>query len=497
MQAFSIKLKMIPNGPWQTRAIVIGHRCGVTLMETIFAIGVIMTGLLGLAALIPVASQNAQATMEMDRSISESTSAAAAGLARSFNDLDRLVIMDKASPGSIGSFAPPPPTPFHGYAPTRNLQTVSRKLALPDSRGKLETPAYRHHPEQSGLKAALCLDPLGVPELSLIDVPTTSGFFVDNVNLTPQFVNPVNADTVYDYSRFPYYSERYRVLTPPNASIGGVGVAPNWPMSPRMWRCTLRSEMSPSVVNVRPWHIISTARARQLFQGFGGLVTLTHSEDQALRGVLIDRTTIGNRFVDAATSLASEYSWFATLAPPFAGDNPFRQSIVVVRQRELSVPQRDNDPAALSKNSYDIADAKDNPSGERLTWVGESIGFQGGVGGDVLLYGSEAINDEMNAGEWVMLSRQPHLLGPPVVPTGTAVFRWYRVVRVDEPESGLVNNDFEWFGPASATPVWRRWVTLAGPDWIFQDGVVDQRDDTFCTIVTGAVSVIESEVVLQ
>ena len=48
--------------------------------------------------------------------------------------------------------------------------------------------------------------------------------------------------------------------------------------------------------------------------------------------------------------------------------------------------------------------------------------------------------------------------------------------------------------------VWRRWVTLAGPDWAFQDEPAGTNttpiDDTFCTIVSGAVSVVESEVLI-
>ena len=95
-----------------------------------------------------------------------------------------------------------------------------------------------------------------------------------------------------------------------------------------------------------------------------------------------------------------------------------------------------------------------------------------------------------------MLSRQRHENSSGTyLPTGAAIHRWFRVLRAEEAERGTVDEDYVW--DSGSTEVWRRWVTLAGSDWAFEDGAPDQRDDTFCTIVTGAVSVIESEVELQ
>jgi hypothetical protein len=105
-------------------------------------------------------------------------------------------------------------------------------------------------------------------------------------------------------------------------------------------------------------------------------------------------------------------------------------------------------------------------------------------------------------GEWVMLSRQPFdLTVTPHLPIGPAVHRWYRVLRVGEPTYGLITTDLgegNWPTAAGDPRVWQRTVTLAGPDWSFgiSSPNVELRDDTFCTIVTGAVSVSESEVTL-
>ncbi|MEM6776722.1 MAG: hypothetical protein AAF670_03630 [Planctomycetota bacterium] len=458
-------------------------RLGVTLMETIFAIGVIMTGLLGLAALIPVASQNAQATLEMDRSISESTSAAAAGLAQQFNHLDSLVLFDKETAGSTENVVG-----AYDYDPANRLETVATKIEgtintvitpVATATLKLETPGYGHHPFDAGLVSALCIDPLGLPDPAYVPLADTSA-------------------NSFDYSRFPYYGERYAVLSEPNAAVTA-GAAPDWPMSPRMWRVTPKSPIYPTTTPISRRQLLPAATARFLFQGAGGLSGVEALNDESSRSVLLRRSNIGGNSVDVTTDSSSDYTWFATLVPPFFGGDSFRQSIIVVRQRQSPVPIRPNDPLALNTAAYTVSDAEENPAAERLCWIDPStaIGFQGGTGGEVLMYGSQAVSSEINTQEWVMLSRQPHTVSSgALTPDGVAVHRWYRVLRVDEPEleSGYA------FGGGNYD-VWKRWVTLDGPDWAFQDEATPTNsspvDDTYCTIVAGAVSVIESEVVFE
>jgi hypothetical protein len=133
-----------------------------------------------------------------------------------------------------------------------------------------------------------------------------------------------------------------------------------------------------------------------------------------------------------------------------------------------------------------------------LAWVGRAVGFSNGSGGEVLLYGSGAVDDSVKVGEWVMLSRQPYT-GTPLSPTGPAVHRWFQVLGVEEAEQGRVNADFNETNWTSGDQVvWRRWVTLGGSDWSFGLTTAnDLRDDTFCTIVTGAISVFESDVTVE
>ncbi|WP_146579473.1 hypothetical protein [Neorhodopirellula pilleata] len=316
----------------------------------------------------------------------------------------------------------------------------------------------------------------------------------------PQFATFTAGANAYDFSRFPYYSERYNVLGEPNASASTGVAAPGWPMSPRMYRVTLRSPDVPPIAPLGREHLMNTMALQQIFGGFGSIERVSGNEDGDPSGVLINRSQINGAIIDTAASSASNYSWFATLSPDPSGGNPFKQSIVVVRQRLAPVPQRSGDPLALNSSVYTVEVADENASSERVTWIdpGSAIGFNGGAGGDVLVYGSNAVSDDINTGEWVMLSRQRYDTSvAPNIPTGAAIHRWFRVLRVEEAERGTVDASYAGFPTGGSISVWRRWVTLAGSDWAFDDGVADQRDDTFCTIVTGAVSVIESEVELQ
>lgn len=449
---------------------------GITLMEVIFAIGIILTGLVGLAALIPVAAENAKATLESDRSVNEATSAEALGRVQDLVSLDTMVIYDKPTAGSLAN----PGVPF-GYAPTGHAETLRWKLEVQGS-GKLESPGYTHHPFGSGLTSGICIDPLGLPYPGFLPArPWTPG----------------TTDNAFEYSRFPYYGERYRVLEEPNVSVptGGAGA---WPMSPRMWRATLTWDLQDNgASHVEPNELMPKLAVERTFRGFGGVSGLQGAEPGDPRSVLLSRTRIGGSVYDAARDESSNYSWFLTIAPPFLGGDTFLQSFVIVDKRVPPIPRVLGDPNALNQANHMVSEAKDNPSSERLAWVGEAVGFSDGTGGEVLLYGSDKVTDEIGVGEWVMLSRQPYDTVPN--PVGPAVHRWFQVLAVEDVEYGRVLADFSSpYWSSGDHRVWRRWVTLRGSDWSFGlSAPNDLRDDTFCTIVKGAISVVESSVVVK
>ena len=284
-------------------------------------------------------------------------------------------------------------------------------------------------------------------------------------------------------------------------------------MGPRMYRVTLRSPLKslrPSGGTeygfaTAPDHLLQPdllpkAAIDRIFRSSGGIQTF--ASDLKDDPVSLQSTTsvVSDRLTDGSLTRATSYTWMATLCPSFTGGRSYRQSVIIIKDRLPPAPTRNNDILALQKNSYAITDADENPNQERLTWVGSNVGFSGGAGGDIRIFGSTAIDTDVLAGQWVMLSRQPHsVTGPPVVleAVGPAVHRWFRVLRVGELDLTTPSN----FPHGGTGPTWSRLLTLAGPDWAFQDEATGSNtsaiDDTFCTLISGAVSVVESEVVIN
>ncbi|KLU05096.1 putative signal peptide and transmembrane protein [Rhodopirellula islandica] len=188
-----------------------------------------------------------------------------------------------------------------------------------------------------------------------------------------------------------------------------------------------------------------------------------------------------------------EFSWIATLVP--SENSRFAHlSIVVMRNRvaDIDFPTVALTPPILPEM---------NGMSERVAQVTFASGFSGGAGGVVHLTASATTSSELAPNDWVMLSRR--------LPDSTQVFRWYRVVAVDqEPEEifAYSNSELETGLAALPTPqtginrtteeLWRRRVSLDGPDWEFDfttDPVSDNSfyDNTFATMVQGVVSVTE------
>lgn len=474
-------------------------RHGVTLMEVIFSIGVILSGLVGLAALIPIAVDNASATLELDRGISESVSAAANAVARDINSAEEIVIYDKPLQGSTGAAIP-----RFGYNPQNNVQSLAQILNSGATLGTINSPGYRHSNSVQGIATGICIDPLGMPNLNL------DGGYVANATTTGPnvFQAPTADDSAYDASRFPYYSERHNVLSPPNDAVGNVVNGNAWPMSPRMYRATLlSSSVDPSVTVYRQPQLINPMAADRFFTSSGGVVSIGGSHKDDPDSLQTDSSVLSNiGLVDTGLVRSSRYSWMVTLSPPLFGGDLFRQSVVIIKDRRPEVPQRPNDVLALRKTFYGVEDADENPTSERLTWVGDWTGFSSASGGgDIQIFGSQSVDDEVVVGQWVMLSRQPHqVIGGNFQPVGPAVHRWYKVVRADKPVLvGDVAGVAGW--PHGNPAVWSRWLTLIGSDWSFRNGGLQHAapasdtaiDDTFCTIVAGVVSVIESDIRLE
>lgn len=478
------------------------RRDGVTIMEALFAIGVVLLGLLGLAAVIPIAARRAKQTLSSDRATADATAILSALGPQQILDARSLFVMDEdlndlylvrdvgsgnvlaqtgryQLEGLLSETKDPSPPPLNPSTANRfNPRHHSRTRSIFDS------PSFSRIVQRaaSGVYGSVCIDPRFFPESGV-----------------------TTRTDAYRYGCFPYYDGRTNPLASPAAALNST----QWNVSPRMWRAGMLADPAqltdagfPTVEHYTsfdssiPGHRILPRPARnQLAQ----LATQSEVENKfLLDNDLVWQKSDKDRSLDIVPFFSAEttdsdgfsagkrlannrYSWIATITPPIDGGVTSEISIVVMENRDVP------DLADVSNS------AGGSPSQERLTWVGKAIGFSEGAGGDVQIFGTNQVSTELKTGQWVMLSRQawdaPIYDGNIVsgnAPIGPAVHRWFKVINVDEAIQSTT--------PYTTQGVWSRWVTLAGPDWDFgrtgASGFLERESGTFCTLVDGAISVI-------
>lgn len=502
-------------------------RRAVTIMEVMFAIGVVMIGLLGLASLIPLAGRFAVDTLSTDRAAAMASAYDQVARVSGAANLRRLVLINHGDMGGIGTDSNnngvddygsqtviPGWYPLGLYPDPRGdtFEETVYALGQLSSPGPVRAGDVGNTYVPPGRYGAICIDSRGLPWGPAPMLPNNANYF-----------RPGN---------FPYYADRVNPFEAPNARPSNP-----WFTTPRMWRATImRSELGDlenfffptnnprnlvaDVSNIAPPKV-----ADMIFRS-ADEVAIEAPEDRSAvatqqffrsgRDASGQVVTTGGVPLQRASS--PEYSWLATLVPQSSTGVEYELSVVIVEQRSQAVP---------SMVPFPVNEPADNMNAERIAWVGQAIGLTGGAGGDILIYGSPAVSPEVESGSWIMLSRQPWDDGTtddrtstnpnsagaydapdgdidandPNVPYGPASHRWYRVVRAGDVEYAA-NGFAELNYPGQTTPpAWRRWLRVEGPDWNFfgapNTNIRHLADDTFCTIVSGSVAVRTSTIVLE
>jgi len=296
-----------------------------------------------------------------------------------------------------------------------------------------------------------------------------------NVSTTdPITVPPTLAGNGYAESVFPHFNTNYSPLLDPSNSGSLTWATPQ----PRLLRVGVRRRIpSPLPPAGHTNFFLDAEQARTLVESNDDLPILRPRD-----------TTLPSRYVTLQSSSASplaygkripsgEYTWIATV-DPLPGGVYASISVVVMRKRERDF--------VLPRTTTGATEPSENTLGERVAFVSNAIGFQGGAGGVVELRGTAAVSPSIRSSDWIMLSRNIPTLPPTIPPNG--FHRWYRVVSA-EPEPVI-----------TGTPrVWIQQVMLDGPDWSF--GVLPATaglpDNTIATIVRDVVSVSERVVLLS
>ncbi len=324
------------------------YHAGVSLVEVIFAIGVILIGMLGLMSVLPLAGNRAQSAVGLNTSAAIADSVYGRLISGNYLDAAHLLI---ARPDPLEALPGPPGGPFPADLMTQPL----------------------------------CIDPLHVvpnPAFSATDPfpAVTSELPLDA---------PGNG---YTPVLFPYFFANHNPLLDPSLDPTAPSAPPATSRNltqglPRMRRVGLRHPDTGRVYNLEE------------------SLRFVENQDDILanrpKDPTLDVTVPGLRATAGGLGYGKrlatgEYSWFATLVP--SSDRPGERfamlSIVVVRNRDRG----------FGFPTSPVATAEGNPRAERVALVTAAQGFRGGAGGVVELVSTSSLRSSIPSGSWLMLS---------------------------------------------------------------------------------------------
>ncbi|WP_404306276.1 type IV pilus modification PilV family protein [Neorhodopirellula lusitana] len=418
------------------------QRTAVTLVEVLFSIGVIMIGLLGLLSVMPLAGQRAQDSVSFSVGAEVADSVAKEIQIRRWLNAGGLGDMNNAPKYSIA------------FDEATNQMSADPLDQVPT----VTMPA-------SDLIGGICIDPL---------------YCANQAGTYTSFAS-------YDDRVFPYYVASHDPLLDPSDTNSA-----SWaPPMPRLRRVGVIDPSTATIPATTIPRLVALEIARELTQSANDLLVVSTKADQAESATL---PGLGSGILGYGRRVPTgEYSWIATLVP--TQSNQYASlSVAIIRNRvtdidfPVSAPPTPVQPDA-------------NGVSERVAYVTYASGFSGGAGGVVHLTASGNTSAELAPNDWLMMSR--------VLPDGTQAHRWYRVVAIDaDPEELVAYSNTELDSGGAALPtisgspdrteraLWRRRITLDGPDWEFDfttgqisDGTF--LDNTYVTIVQNVVSVTE------
>jgi hypothetical protein len=462
------------------------RRTGITILEVLFAIGIVIVGLLGIASLLPLAGHRA----------SESARAAEAqALAQDwYSELFTRQIHDSSSWIYYQDFGASP-----GYA-NYNSTITSAKGGTPVTAMSRVT-----------VKQPVCIDPLFFSEADMRTATSPPLAFLQPAPAENRWYRP---------SVFPYYQDRYNPTIDPSYTIDPKYA---WGDQPRMVRVTFAN--SGSMVPA------SAKFVEQVFASQDELAITLEQTDRSTPPVRMPTLyaappSSGTTLPIARAATQTNYSWIATLSPNETLDTSSVDfgtlSLVVIYKRDrLFFNPKDSVTVPAMRSGTPTPEAK--PLGERLAWVVPISGdFNGGTGGRVRLLASDGVPDSLHIGDWLMMGKYVSVSGGAAHP----VFRWYRVVACGDARyanfsdktadflqsvgqtpaknfPSTAGKDPYGLEPPTTDQVWARDVVLEGPDWDFglyyppPPASPTLITPTTATIVHGAVAVIERVVELN
>lgn len=368
-------------------------RTALSLMEVLFAIGVLMIGLLGIASVLPIGTRNAAQALRSDITASAVENQVSNALAR-LGGRPSEVLYPSSFPRLSALSASPDPN----FSSTRlfSQKTILRLGSSVPSIDPLDGSSVFTPP------LAICIDP------SFITATTNSRL------PTPNY---------YDRSKFPCFDYNYNAVSHPGLGVSGATAGP---ISPRMFRVSLSAKDSTAI----PEHAV----AKALLSERDGL-PLNKPKDNTLPTSILFRSLDDPSRAEVQRSGA--FSSLVTVVPTNLSATTYDVSIVVFESRQVTTntlglettnplhtfPLQPFSAIDVWENQAALAaDAKTYPDEVMCDVVGASDIIDGGMG--VFTYRhSSGCNPAIKAGNWVMLARFDGT-------AGISRYGWYRVTQV-------------------------------------------------------------------
>ena len=254
-------------------------RAGVTILEVLFSIGIVVIGILGIASLLPLAARSANDSNEAAEGNAYARKFYVDFVTRGFNQSGRWLWYNDQRTSNR-------------YAPFDNTSTVPTNTSV----GSVRTAG----------RQAICIDP---------------GFLTDATTLETINGSTFPSSQPYRPGLFPYYQDNFDPTSPPVSSASFLSVD-----NARLLRVTLSDATSSLPYSAKLVESLFFSR-----------------DDISIAVDEKDRSAVPSRIFDGSLSKSlatTQYSWLATLCPrepgpnePLKFENKYTLSVVVLHRR--------------------------------------------------------------------------------------------------------------------------------------------------------------------
>lgn len=371
------------------RAII--YRMGISLLEVIFAMGVLLVGLLGLAAILPIATNNALQSLNRDRAQQAYLNQAAMRSALGVDDVSKMsTFFEAVTNGDV----------FDEQADAARRNPNNPNVPPPER--YITTPVAT----TNDLPEAFCVDPWFLTTANTLR-------YADNRNY-------------YDRGLFPCYDDHYDPGLSPSSARPAIPTNEAWSIGSnsnrRLKRIGISSVTSPAFHG-------ALAKDRDTIS-----VVLNPEDKGQAPGLFIKRTNSGRR---SNSMLSGRYSYMMTVRRNGTGN------VVVFRDRQVTVnPTADyfnrhnlTPYTALPATESNIPLEQRTYSDERVGYVSYADRIFNGAGGSFEYEISRFVDPTVSVGDWLMLARRDYGVRPALNASpsrGELQFAWCQITSVDE-----------------------------------------------------------------